>query len=644
MKGESYRSVVDYLWQRDRQRDGGRASIGFDGAVVCQDEYWSRMEHYRRYFLSSGFTVGCGKPVTICNLNAPEYEFIYFSLMGLGAVASTVSLPFFKSDVYRHTVEKGAETIVLSVEYCSDELRESFAMLGDNVGERRVRKVIFTSAGDYRPEGKAAAYDAAMDHRAMITSLGLPKNIEVVYPGEIKRLGDGTRLEYSGGAGADLAASYATYSNTGGTTTGIPKCAVHTHRAILSMLTAHERDSYPDFPLREGDKALLLIPISHITAQFYALILRRAFGACIVYNPGAFEPHLLVRALVEDGINDVIATFGLYNVIAHSPLAKGDLKALRIPTCGGEATPKAPARVVNERMSWAGSVPLYVGGGSTEFGSAIMNAYGLEDRENETGLSLPGVDNIIVNPLTGRKARDGDVGIIYSNCPWQMEGYLGDPKSTSEFFNYVDGEGKAYGTNGDIGKVVRTYGGKPVFAMQGRVMDFVRRSPDTGRYSNGVTLTGGKVDPIDFTEGDMLFSIRDKALNAQGVLEAEALLLPHSEADKSGAPVVNVVIAPGADPFGVLKEIFSIYNGEGGFKPIGVIFRSGFARSLATDKRDVLSLMRDRGPYHGIREDGSAYSVTLPKGGEPTYSELTETSVIEVLSPPVPRKIRVVKA
>ena len=648
MENHSCLSVTDYLRRRDKTRSGRRTAIEFDGNLITQDEYWNRVEHYKRWFLSLGFFYGCGKPVAICNLNAPEYEFIYIALLELGAVVSTVSLSFFQSDVYRHSVDKGADTIILSAEYISPVLKNAFSQLGDNNGEKRIRRVIFTSAGDYRPEDKAAEYNSKFNYKEMVASLELPNNIEVIYPGEIKRLGDRNSLSLNPDDLIDLLGKDATYSNTGGTTTGIPKCAVHTHKAIVSLLRAHESDVYPEFPLKEGDRALLLIPISHITSQFYALLLRRSAGANIVYNTEAFEPHSITKTLVESEINDVIAPFGLYSVIAHSTLAQNDLRHLKIPTCGGEPTPESPTKFVNERLLWSGSTPIFIGGGSTEFGSATMVAYGLEDRCNETGMSLPGAESVIINPLTGKKAIDGEDGILYTNCPWQMRGYLNDEKATAEFFNYTDDNGKVFGTNNDIGKVTREYKSKPVYAMQGRVFDFILPTSDANSYTMGVNLKAGKVDPVDFNRGEMLFRVRDKILNIPGVLEVEAILLPKNDGDTTGTPVVNVVIAQQQDPVAVLHAIYSSnktgetndkINDE--FLPFGVLFRSGFARSLATDKRDIAALVRDRGVYYSVDSDGTIFGAELPKGEEPIITIITDTSVIQSIAPPTPRAIRV---
>jgi len=639
MQKSNYLSIVDYIRQQDKKRNGDGIAIEYGGNKITRNEYWDTINNYEQYLRHIGFFYGCGKPVTICNLNTPEYEFIYMALLELGAICGTVNLSFFKSDIKRHSIDKGADTIVLSVEFISPELKESFKKLGNNEGENRIQRIIFTSAKNYRLDEKTVCL-SQFDYKTMIDSLELPKNIEIIFPGELKKKNSNQNNSMAEQT-FNLINANATYSNTGGTTNGIPKCAIHTHEAIIELLKAHKKEIFPDFPLKEGDKTLLIIPISHITAQFYAMLVRRAAGANIVYNTEAFEPNLLTKVLIEAQINDVIAPFGLYTAIAYSPLKKGDLKHLKMPTSGGEVTPKGPTKLVNERLKWAGAEPMMIGGGSTEFGSATMTSYGLENRCNETGMSLPGVENIIINPLTGKKANEGDEGILYTNCPWQMKEYLNDEKATREFFNYVDENGKIFGTNNDIGKIVGAYRGKPVFIMQGRVTDFVLRIPGTKMYTRGITFTDGKVDPVDFKKGYFLFNMRDRLLNVSGIIEAEALLIPIGKDDASGILVVNVVIAQGIEPLAVLRTIYSSYDPNEDFKPEGVIFRTNFARSLATDKRETITLHAIRNGYYKVGDDGHIYAVEIPENGDVMYTLVDDMSLIQRVAPPLPKRVEV---
>ena len=634
-----YNSVVDYIRKKDEKRNQKGIVIEFDGNQITRDEYWQRIEKYKEYFISQGFFYGCRKPVTICNLNAPEYELIYMALLELGAIVTTVSIAFFKSDVLRHSIEKGADTIILSAEYITPELKESLKFLNNN-GKNNIKRIIFTSAGDYRTEGKRRTYNHNFNFKEMIDFLDLPKNIEIVYPSEIKELSESKIIKSTNSQNINLINEIATYSNTGGTTTGIPNCAVHTHEAIINLLKAHENEVFPEFPLKDGDKSLLLIPISHITSQFYALLLRRACGANIVYNPGAFEPSLITKALIEDEISDVIAPFGLYVALAHSKLNPGDLKNLK-PSSGGEPTPKEPTKIVNEKLKAAGSKSIVIGSGSTELGSAIMTTYGVENRSNESGYLIPGVEAMIINPKTDKKAVDGERGILYARCPWQMKEYLDNEKATKEFFNYIDEDGKVWGTNNDIASVVGYYKEKPIYSIDGRVTDFVKKNPNTKKYYPGITFTNGKVDYIDLKEGYFLFDMRDKLLNTPGVIEAEALLIPYDKNSNLGTPVVNLVIVPQANPVDIIKSVYNSYTSD--FIPEGLIFRTHFARSFATDKREILTLREERKTYYSLSKDGSIIKVEIPENSEPIYETISNLDEIKIVSPPEPKKILVKK-
>lgn len=638
----NYKSVVDYIKKREKERNREGISIEFDGNKITRKEYWEKIEQYKRYFISRGFFYGCKKPVTICNLNAPEYEFIYMALLELGAIVSTVSLSFFNSDVKKHTTEKGSETIILSVEYITPNMKKALKDLGNNNGKNIVKRIIFTSAGDYRTEEKEAIYNKQFNFKEMINFLELPKNIEIVYPGELKRATENKIVLPTEKQKLNLLDYSATYSNTGGTTTGVPNCAVHSHKSIIELLKAHEKETFPDFSVNEGDKSLLLIPISHITSQYYGLLLRRASGANIIYNPGAFEPAQITKALIEDEISDVISPFGLYVAVAHSPLKKGDLNKLK-PSCGGEPTPLGPTKLVNERLKWAGSEPIVIGGGSTEFGSAIMTTYGVENRSNETGILIPGAKAMILNPSTWKESKIGERGILYARCGWQMKEYLHNKKATEDFFNYTDEDGNIWGTNNDIATITGEYNGHPIYSINGRVHDFVVPTQDNKRYTPGITFTDGKVDSIDLNKGAFLFDMRDKLLNIPGIIEAEALLIPHNNDNESGTPVVNLVVAPEVNPANIIKHIYESYGIEDKFVPEGLIFRTHFARSLSTDKREIITLRDERTTYYTINDEGNIMKVAFPENAEPLYQVINDLNDIKKTIPPKPQKIFVKK-
>lgn len=626
-------SAIDYIRQMDTTRDQNTTAIEYYGNAISRKQYWNYIEQYRKYF--TGIDIQKGEPVTICMVNSPEYEFVFSALLENGAIASTVSKSFINADFKRQTTERKVKTLILSVEFAPELAKfNTFAQLGNNDCVDRPERVIFTTAGDYMPAELAAKYNS-QDFVDVIASLNIPQNIEIIMPGHIcKTLNKYRDLKLEN---ANVLDEIATYSNTGGTT-GAPKCACHTHRAIISLLKSHERDVFPEFDMKQDARSLLVIPISHITSQFYGLLMRRTHGATIVYNPNCFDPAVLRDVLINEQIDDVVLPFGLYYAITRHEFEPGTL-TINTPLCGGEPTPYTPTKDVDEKLRKAGSNPIIIGTGSTEFGSGIMASYGEISRCNESGYFFPYAKGFLFDPKTREKiTKIGKRGILYANAPWQMKGYLNDPQATAEFFNYMDEDGTVYGTNNDIAEITGYHNGQPIYSMLGRATDFIK-TDDGETYYSGSVFKDGMIEPVDFEEGSFLFDMRDVLLNIPGVMEAQPIIIPHHEGAKNGYPVVNITIYPGIDPQSILKQVYEHYNNSDEVTPAGIIFRTHFARSLSSDKREVLSLIDERKGYFCINEAGQYCLVDFSDNGEKIVKVLNKETAIERVNLPEPKLV-----
>lgn len=626
-------SAIDYIRQMDSSRDPDSTAVEYYSNAISRQQYWKCIEQYRKYF--KGIGIQKGEPVTVCMLNSPEYEFVFSALLENGSIASTVSKSFINADFKRQTTERKIKTLILSVEFAAELAKfNTFSQLGSNDSVDWLERVIFTTAGDYMPEEQADKYNC-QDFATVINALNIPKNVEVIMPGEIRK----SLSQYSGLVleNENLLDEIATYSNTGGTT-GAPKCACHTHRAIISLLKSHERDVFPEFDMKPDARSLLVIPISHITSQFYGLLMRRTHGATIVYNPNCFEPSVLRDVLINENIDDVVLPFGLYYAITRQEFAAGELK-LNTPLCGGEPTPYTPTKDVDEKLRKAGSNPIIIGTGSTEFGSGVMASYGEDSRCNESGYFFPYAKGFLLDPKTREKITElGKRGILYANAPWQMKGYLNDDKATAEFFNYMDDDGIVYGTNNDIAEITGYHNGQPIYSMLGRATDFIK-TDDGETYYSGSVFNNGMIEPVDFENGSFLFDMRDVLLNIPGVMEAQPIIIPHHEGAKNGYPVVNITIYPGVEPKNILEQVYAHYKNSNEVAPVGIIFRTHFARSLSSDKREVLSLIDERKGYFCVNKLGKICSVEFLDNGEKIVKALANNNSIEPVNPPEPKLV-----
>ena len=626
-------SSIEYIRNLDKENDQNSIAIEYFGNKITRRDYWTTIDQYRSALINLG--ISKSDPVTVCMLNSPEYEFIFSALLENGSIASTVSKSFINADFKRQTIERGAKTLIISIEFVEELLKHrTFEQLEGNAGKSRLERIIFTSSSEYMPDNAKEQYSKS-DFWALIDSANLPRNIEIIPPGKLAELA-------SKNSGISLPSyniidEIATYSNTGGTT-GAPKCAMHTHRAIISLLQSHNRELFKDFNMKKHARSLLVIPISHITSQFYALLVRRAYGANIIYNPFSFDPAVLRDILISERIDDVTLPFGLYYAITRLPFKEGEL-CIQTPCCGGEPTPYLPTKDVNSKLHKAGSSSLIIGTGSTEFGSGIMASYGIDGRSNESGYFFPYASGFILDPKTGEEiTQEGKRGIFYANAPWQMKGYLNDQKATDEFF-HIEKNGVLYGTNNDIAEIAGEHNGQPVYRMLGRASDFVL-SDDHKIYYSGIKLINGRIIDSDFDNGEFLFDMRDLILNIDGVLEVQPIILPSDDGKSYGYAVANVTIGKDKAPIDILKDIYNHHDeNTHPFMPMGIIFRTKFARSLSSDKREVLSLLDEREGYYRIQENGECVRISFPKGKAPMCSLVENVDIIPIFDPPSPKLV-----
>ncbi|MCL1990279.1 MAG: acyl--CoA ligase [Defluviitaleaceae bacterium] len=655
-----YLSAVDYLRKIDTVRSPEGIMVDYKGNQITRKAYWTIIDYYKQYFKELGFFYGCGQPIAICSMNVPEFEFVYFAALELGLIASSSAVSFLASDVIKHTTEKEARTLVLSIEYCYDpkyeqfEVKEALKVLHEQEGNNRLERIIFISAGDYLPEDQEKAYKEGLDYEAIIKELELPSDIEIVYPGTIKKYSETTVLAPSQDNMTSLLSQDAVYSNTGGTTTGNPTCAVFKHQNVLNLLQAHEPEVYPGFPVKEGDRELLLIPFSHIGAQFFVLLLRRRAGACIVYNPSAFyTPEELIRCIISDDINSFLGTFTVYNMLArYDGLQEGCLSHLRVPCCGGEAIPPAPTAFINERLQWAGSVPMFTAGGSTAIGGGIITQYGMAEqhRRNQTGFFMPGATAEIINPKTGKVCAPGEEGLLYVNSPAAMDRFLNNTEATERFFSYTDDEGNVYGTDHDLAQVVGEKHPEDIlgdrqdpriFQMNSRPQDVVRYDEATNRYYPGITFgEDGLLTAVDLDECNKLYLLRNKMLDHAEVSAAEALVIPYSKGEKSGRLVCDVVLRDGEDAEAVLRKIYASFEPADKFVPEGILFLVNFQRNPSTSKREIVSLHNVREGYYRVNDEGNIQLATLPEYGDFVW---TTVDTVEKRIAPLPASMKEIR-
>lgn len=249
--------------------------------------------------------------------------------------------------------------------------------------------------------------------------------------------------------GADLAI----FQYTGGTT-GIPKAAMSTHKALVAntlqcraFLLGGSKDA-----AASGEVFLGAIPFFHVYGLVTVVSFAMTLGAKIVLVPNARDiPDVL----------DNIATFkptifmgvpALYNAINNHELVKSGKVSLRsIRVCMSGSAPLPPA-TKREFEALSGG-KLLEGFGMSEAPTAThANPLNGENRTGSIGIPFPDMDMRVVSLDDGvTDLGVGEVGELVMTGPQLMVGYHGMPTETANTLRQKDGKTWLY--TGDIARM-----------------------------------------------------------------------------------------------------------------------------------------------------------------------------------------------
>ena len=207
-------------------------------------------------------------------------------------------------------------------------------------------------------------------------------------------------------------------------TTSKPKMVVHSH---ASYPVGHLSTTYW-LGVRPGDVHMTISSPGwgkHAWSCFFAPWTAEA--TVFVYNYGRFRPAELRDQLERAAVTSFCAPPTVWRMLIQSSLG-GRPVALREALSAGE--PLNPEVISQVQRSWG--LDIRDGYGQTETTAIVANPPGSTVVAGSMGLPLPGVEVVLVDPLTGELADEGEICLDLSTRPVNlMTGYLGDPGRTA---------------------------------------------------------------------------------------------------------------------------------------------------------------------------------------------------------------------
>jgi long-chain acyl-CoA synthetase len=400
--------------------------------LVYQDERVTFSAHYKAVahlatVLREKFGVKKGDRVAIVMRNYPQWAIGFYAALAIGAIATPLNSWWTGEELEYGLSDSGAKVAIVDPEKM-ERIREHMPKLS------AVQHILVARGGEEEADPRISSLDK------LIGVASAWKNLpDIKIPdAEIGPEDDATIMYTSG-------------------TTGKPKGALATHRAIVSNMfngvacqargLIRNREPVPvrDPKVDPPRIPLLAVPFFHATGAFANLIpaLMNADKIVTMYKWDAGEALQIIQ-------DEKITVFGgvpaiAWQVLEHPDRDKYDLSSVLAVSYGG--APSAPELVATIKRAFP-SGHASNGWGMTETCATACVNFGQDYvvRPDSCGAAAPAMDFKIVGSK-GETLGVNEVGELWAKGPNNCKGYWNKPEATAKTF--IDG----WVVTGDIGRM-----------------------------------------------------------------------------------------------------------------------------------------------------------------------------------------------
>jgi len=276
MEGRERTGTIPQLISANREKWGDRVAM-------CMKRFgiWQRYSWNEYYDTVKGFSLGLralglreGDVVCIIGDNEPEWFWGEFATQAAGGIVTGVFVDSIPSEVKHIAEHSGARFAIVN----DQEQTDKFLEIRDELPA--LEKVIY-----WDPKGLKNYDDPILIGFPEVVKLG--RDYDRAHPGEFER-------SVESGTGGDTAFIYYTSG-----TTGLPKGAMLTHRALINTA----RGFVDRYPLDQNDNLVSNFPAAWVGDSFFATIPHLLTGASLNFPE---EPETITEDTRETGPNFVI--------------------------------------------------------------------------------------------------------------------------------------------------------------------------------------------------------------------------------------------------------------------------------------------------------------------------------------------------
>ncbi len=426
-----YTSTVPQLFRETCLDRPEKTALVFEGGAISYEELQANADRCSRALLKLG--VGAGDHVITIPFPSPEFAYLYFGTLQIGAIVNPLNL-LWGTIEYAGILQRNDPKVIIAVD--------------DHAGRDYIQ-LLRDTLPDMKIEGKGVASPSipSLTHLVSLSREGKSHEGFLDFH-EFLASGEGADTEaIEQSVQAAKCTDIHSIMQTSGST-GLSKSVLLDHRSTLA--TSHF--SVKSIAFTEDDKYINLGPFYHNTGVV-ALNLAVALAGATLYLTETFDPKKVVELIDREQIT---ATFGFD---AHFQAMKRVLDAGDYAFTVNKALcavqPQTYEMIRNEMCvdPDAKIIQIYA---QTENGPGVSasepdcTVYDIMKYTN--GRPMPGVELVIKDISSGEKLPPHKPGEICYRSPYLFKGYYKQEEETQEAF---DEEG--YFHSGDYGTFENGY-------------------------------------------------------------------------------------------------------------------------------------------------------------------------------------------
>jgi long-chain acyl-CoA synthetase len=398
------------------------AALRTDEFIIFENERWTMPQVLKLagqigHLLVNDFGVAKGDRVAIAMRNYPEWIAAFVAITSVGAVVVPMNAWWVTDELVFAIEDSGSKVVIADA--------ERLQRMQDAAPGAIDAKVIVARATGELPDGVLNLDEA------------------------VAQLDDATMPDADIDPDDDMTILY-----TSGTT-GRPKGAVSTHRAVLSALIAFAaraavgavREPEDPATVEEGGAPqtafMLCVPLFHVTGLVPVMLGSFVSGAKLVMTY-KWEPNRALELIEQERVTNFVGVPTMsWDLLEAETFAERDTSSLRSVGGGGAPMPPELVKRIDENFQR--------GRPGLGYGMTETNAYGPQNAGDDfvnnpksTGRPVPIMD-VKVTDLEGNDLAVGETGEIWFRSPSLIRGYWNRPEATAE--TIVDG----WLRSGDIG-------------------------------------------------------------------------------------------------------------------------------------------------------------------------------------------------